>query len=288
MAETLNFTKMQGTGNDYIYINCFVERIPDPSALARKISDRHFGVGSDGLVLVLPSHIADLRMRMFNADGSEAEMCGNASRCVGKFAFDSGLLKKPVIRLETGAGIKILNLIIQEGEVTGATVDMGEPTLLPSAIPLAEDFLPGASSCVNQVIMVNEEPVPITAVSMGNPHAVVIGKDPDSLDLPAIGPLFEHHPVFPKRTNTEFVEVLSRTRIRMRVWERGAGETLACGTGACSAVVACVLNGLTERKVDVELAGGILNVEWDPASNHVYLTGPAVTVFTGQYPVTHP
>ena len=248
MAATLRFTKMQGIGNDYVYVNGFEERVENPNDLARQISDRHFGVGSDGLVLILPSGTSDVRMRMFNSDGSEAEMCGNAIRCVGKYVHDHGILSKDVIRVETRAGEKIVRLLFvaRPVEVDGAGYD-------------------------------------ITAVSMGNPHAVVFMKGIDDLDLPKIGPSFEHHRLFPQRTNTEFVEVISSTKVRMRVWERGAGETLACGTGACAVAVACVLNNLTGRELDVELKGGTLHIHWDEISNHVYMTGGAVTVFTGTY-----
>ena len=263
MVAGLRFTKMQGIGNDYVYVNGFEERVDNPGELAKRISDRHFGVGSDGLVLILPSGVADLRMRMFNADGSEAEMCGNATRCVGKYARDHGIVNKDVIRLETAAGIKIIRLLFEAGEVRGATVDMGEPVLAPDLIP---------------VVL-----APVTAVSMGNPHAVVFMQGIDDLDLPKLGPLFEHHPIFPKRTNTEFVEVISSTKIKMRVWERGAGETLACGTGACAAAVASVLNGHTGRSLDVELKGGVLHIDWDKSDDHVYMTGGAVAVFDGVY-----
>lgn len=287
MARELRFTKMQGIGNDYVYINGFEEEISNPGELATRISDRHFGVGSDGLVLILPSGVADLRMRMFNADGTEAEMCGNATRCVGKYAYDRGLVKKDVIRLETAAGIKIIRLKFEAGTVCGATVDMGEPILVPSRIPV--ELAPVLSvdeedrRCIAHPIQVDGRTYAVTAVSMGNPHAVVFMQGIDELDLPALGPLFEHHPLFPRRTNTEFVEVLSSTSIRMRVWERGAGETLACGTGACAATVACALNGYTGRSVDVELRGGVLHVDWDEASGHVYMSGAAVTVFDGVY-----
>lgn len=281
MAKKLRFTKMQGIGNDYVYINGFEEEIADPVFVARKISDRHFGVGSDGLVLILPSATADLRMRMFNADGTEAEMCGNATRCVGKYAYDHNLVKKEIISLETLAGIKVIRLRVEAGHVLGATVDMGEPVLEPAAIPVAPPQ-PG-EKCVAQVISVGGQEYQFTAVSMGNPHAVIFMENIDSLDLPALGPLFENHVYFPRRTNTEFVQVLAADRIRMRVWERGAGETLACGTGACAALVACALNGVTGREADVELSGGTLHVKWDQANNHVYMSGPAVTVFRGEY-----
>lgn len=285
MTRRLPFTKMQGTGNDYIYINGFEEQVSDPGQLARRMADRHFGVGGDGLVLILPSATADVRMRMFNADGSEAEMCGNASRCVAKYVYDHGIVRKEVLTLETGTGNKLIRLECHNGVAVGATVDMGEPLLFPQEIPV--NLLPTSEGqnryCVNAPLEIDGVIWHVTAVSMGNPHIVTIVDDPEALDLPVIGPLFENNAVFPKRINTEFVRVISRSRIAMRVWERGAGETLACGTGACAAVVACVLNGLTERKVDVELRGGSLHIDWDEASNHIYMTGPAVTVFTGVY-----
>lgn len=285
MAAVLRFTKMQGIGNDYVYVNGFEERVDSPGELARKISNRNFGVGSDGLVLILPSASADVRMRMFNADGSEAEMCGNAVRCVGKYVYDHGIQVKDVITVETGAGVKVVRLLFEAGEVCGATVDMGEPELIPSRIPvLTEASLDGGQQrFVAHPVDVNGQLYEITAVSMGNPHAVIFMKGIDDLDLPRMGPDFEHHPLFPKRTNTEFVEVISSTRVRMRVWERGAGETLACGTGACAVAVACVLNGYTGRDVEVELKGGTLKIHWDESSNHVHMTGGAVTVFAGEY-----
>lgn len=285
MAAALRFTKMQGIGNDYVYVNGFEERVDSPGELARKISNRNFGVGSDGLVLILPSASADVRMRMFNADGSEAEMCGNAVRCVGKYVYDHGIQVKDVITVETGAGVKVVRLLFEAGEVCGATVDMGEPELTPSRIPVLTEASPdgGQQRFVAHPVDVNGQLYEITAVSMGNPHAVIFMKGIDDLDLPRMGPSFEHHPLFPKRTNTEFVEVLSSTRVRMRVWERGAGETLACGTGACAVAVACVLNGYTGRDVEVELKGGTLKIHWDEGSNHVHMTGGAVTVFAGEY-----
>lgn len=287
MGAAVRFTKMQGIGNDYVYVNGFEQRVDSPNELARRISDRHFGVGSDGLVLILPSGAADVRMRMFNADGSEAEMCGNAIRCVGKYVHDRGLLAKDVIQVETRAGIKIVRLLFEAGEVCGATVDMGEPELTPARIPvlLAPALTEGEDPqrFIARPLEVGGRVYAVTAVSMGNPHAVVFMQGIDDLDLPALGPLFEHHPLFPQRTNTEFVEVLSSTRIRMRVWERGAGETLACGTGACAAAVASVLNGHTGRELDVELKGGVLHIHWDKSNGHVYMTGGAVTVFDGEY-----
>lgn len=285
MAVALRFTKMQGIGNDYVYINGFQERIDSPGELARKISDRHFGIGSDGLVLILPSATADVRMRMFNADGSESEMCGNAVRCVGKYVYDHGIQVKDVITVETRAGVKIVRLLFEAGKVCGATVDMGEPELHPARIPVLTGTSGDGSQqrFVARPVDVNGQLYEITAVSMGNPHAVIFMKGIDDLDLPRIGPRFEHHPLFPKRTNTEFAEVISSTKVRMRVWERGAGETLACGTGACAVAVACVLNGYAGRDVEVELKGGSLHIHWDEASNHVYMTGGAVTVFSGEY-----
>lgn len=281
MGNRLPFTKMEGIGNDYVYINGFVSAVDDADALARKISDRHFGVGSDGLVLILPSQRADVRMRMFNADGSEAEMCGNASRCVGKFAWDNGLVRHNPFTLETGAGIKQVELRFSGDEVVGARVDMGKPVLDPPLIPVAEAA--GSAPMVSVPISIGNEEYKFTAVSMGNPHAVVFMEHIDQLPLTQLGPQFEHHPYFPRRTNTEFVEVLSRDRIKMRVWERGAGETLACGTGACAALVASVLNGLVNREADVELLGGTLHIAWDEQTDHVFMAGPARTVFTGDY-----
>lgn len=281
MAKTVPFTKMHGIGNDYVYVNGFEVDVEAPGELARRISDRHFGVGSDGLVLVLPSDKADLRMRMFNADGTEAEMCGNASRCVGKYAWDNGLVRKNPITLETGAGIRIIELLLDGGSATGATVDMGEPVLEPELIPALAPG--GMDRIVAAPISVDGREYEFTAVSMGNPHAIIVMQGIDDLDLPALGPRFEHHEFFPRRVNTEFVEIVSRTHIRMRVWERGAGETLACGTGACAVLVACALNGLTDREADVELLGGTLHIRWDATNGHVYMTGPATTVFTGEY-----
>ncbi|MBO4313175.1 MAG: diaminopimelate epimerase [Desulfovibrio sp.] len=282
MPKLLPFTKMHGAGNDYVYVSAFEQEVENPGELARRISDRHFGVGSDGLVLILPSSVADVRMRMFNADGSEAEMCGNASRCVAKYAYDHGLVSSEHISLETGAGIKHIDLRLQGGEVVGATVDMGCPELEPGKIPV----LPveaGQKDFINRELTVNGTRRRITAVSMGNPHAVLFLPEIDSLDLAKIGPHFETHAQFPKKTNTEFVQVLSPSAVKMRVWERGAGETLACGTGACATAVACVLNHLTDRTVDVRLLGGTLRIEWRKDDGHVLMSGNAVTVFDGVY-----
>ncbi|MGC9150621.1 MAG: diaminopimelate epimerase [Microbacter sp.] len=275
----MKFTKMHGAGNDYIYVNGFEEVINDPASLAIKISDRHFGIGGDGLVLILPSEKEDFRMRIFNADGSEAEMCGNASRCIAKYVFDHGMTNKTSITLETLSGQKRLNLNVDNGKVTTVRVDMGEPILSSKLIPVHLE----EETVINFPIALDGKRVNITAVSMGNPHVVIFEDQVDQLDLAKIGPKVEHHPLFPNRTNTEFVQILSPDHLKMRVWERGSGETLACGTGACAATVASVLNGKSERKVTMELTGGTLFIEWSEADNHVYMTGPATTVFEGTY-----
>ena len=275
----MKFTKMQGAGNDYIYVNGFMEQVADPAQLAIAISDRHFGIGSDGLVLILPSETCDFRMRMFNSDGSESEMCGNATRCIAKYVYENGMTDKTSISLETEAGVKLLSLNLEEGKVTSVRVDMGEPILAPKQIPINLD----ETRVVNYPVALEGKKVNITAVSMGNPHAVIFMDSLDELDIQKSGPKVEHHPLFPRRTNTEFAVVVSPTHIKMRVWERGAGETLACGTGACATAVAAVLNGKTERKVTLELLGGNLEIEWSEVDNHVYMTGPAVTVFEGEY-----
>jgi len=276
----MKFTKMHGTGNDYIYVNGFEEKIKNPTEFSILYSDRHKGIGSDGLVLILPSDTSDFKMQMLNADGSEAEMCGNASRCIGKFVFDKGLTTKTELTLETLAGIKKLNLFLgKDNLVESVTVDMGEPILESKLIPTTiED-----SKIINVPVKFDSSiAYNITCVSMGNPHAVIFTKDIDQLDLPVIGPKIENASVFPRRINTEFIEILSKDRIKMRVWERGSGETMACGTGACASVVAGVLNGLIARKTTVELIGGELTIEWNEADNHVYLTGSATTVFEGE------
>jgi len=276
----MKFTKMHGTGNDYIYVNGFVETIENPAEFAIKYSDRHKGIGSDGLVMIMPSDSCDFRMRMFNADGSESEMCGNASRCIGKYVYDKGLTTKTSVTLETLAGVKVLELVIDDNnQVKTVTVDMGEPILDGKTIPTVfdEEKIIDKKVSFNNGLEYN-----ITAVSMGNPHAVIYQNDIANLNLPVIGPLIENAPVFPRRTNTEFIEVVSDNYIKMRVWERGSGETLACGTGACAAVVAGVLNGKNRRKTTVELLGGELTIEWKESDNHVYLTGGATTVFEGE------
>ena len=276
----MKFTKMHGIGNDYIYVNGFEEKIDDPVAFAIQYSDRHKGIGSDGLVMILPSTDCDFRMRMFNADGSESEMCGNASRCIGKFVYDKGLTTKTTVTLETLAGVKILKLFVgADNAVESVTVDMGEPILESKLIPTTI----AKETVINEPITFSPEiQYNITCVSMGNPHAVIFTKDIANLDLPKIGPVTENAAIFPRRTNTEFIEVISANKLKMRVWERGSGETMACGTGACASVVAAVLNDLTARKTTVELLGGELTIEWKESDNHVYLTGGATTVFEGE------
>ncbi len=271
---------MHGAGNDYIYVNGFVETIKDPAAFAIKYSDRHKGIGSDGLVMIMPSETCDFRMRMFNADGSESEMCGNASRCIGKYVYDKGLTKKTSVTLETLAGIKVLELVLgDDNKVNTVTVDMGEPILEGKAIPTIFD----EPQIINKPVRFDERlNYNITTVSMGNPHAVIYQNNIAELNLPEIGPIIENATVFPRRTNTEFIEVVNNDYIKMRVWERGSGETLACGTGACAAVVAGVLNGKNNRKTTVELLGGELTIEWREEDNHVYLTGGATTVYEGE------
>ena len=276
----MKFTKMHGTGNDYIYVNGFVETIENPAEFAIKYSDRHKGIGSDGLVLIMPSESCDFRMRMFNADGSESEMCGNASRCIGKYVYDKGLTDKTSVTLETLAGVKVLQLFIgADNLVEKGTVDMGEPILNGLQIPCIYD----EEIVLNKKVSFSSDiEYNITTVSMGNPHAVIFTNGIDKLDLPKIGPVVENSTVFPNRTNTEFIEAINKNYVKMRVWERGSGETMACGTGACAAVVAGVLNGVNNRITTVELLGGELSIEWKEADNHVYLTGGATTVFEGE------
>ncbi len=276
----MKFVKMQGAGNDYVYVNGFEETPADPAALAREISDRHFGIGSDGLILILPSEFADIRMRMFNADGSEAEMCGNGVRCVAKFAYDHGLSAKREMRVETGDGIKTLQLLLNSaGKVDKVRVDMGPPRLLRGEIPMA-----GApdAQVVEEELVVDGHSFRITCVSMGNPHCVIYVEGLDEFPVARFGPLIENHNLFPRRTNVEFVEILSRGEVRQRTWERGAGETLACGTGASAVTVAGVLGGRTDRVLRNRLRGGTLELEWT-AAGPVLMTGPAVEVFSGEY-----
>jgi diaminopimelate epimerase len=274
----MKFTKMQGCGNDYVYVNGFEETVANPAELAPRLSDRHFGIGSDGLILILPSEVADCRMQMFNADGSEAEMCGNGVRCVAKYAFDHGLTTKTELAVETGAGVKHLALTVDQGRVTQVRVNMGTPRLERSEIPM----LGPAGRVVSEPLEVDGRAVAITAVSMGNPHAVVrIEGHPADFPVTELGPKLETHPVFPARANIEFVQIVSRGEIRQRTWERGAGETLACGTGASAVAVACALNGWTERQVLIHLTGGDLEIDW-ANDGQVYMTGPAVEVFSGE------
>ena len=277
----MKFTKMQGLGNDYVYVNCLKEKIADPPELARKISDRHFGVGSDGLIMINPSDKADFEMEMYNADGSRAEMCGNGIRCVAKYVYDYGLTDKTYISVETLAGIKYLDLTVEDGKVSLVKVDMGQPILEPEKIPVASK----GSRVVDEPLLVDGKEYRMTCVSMGNPHAVIfVDEDVKNLPLEKIGPSFENHTCFPKRGNTEIVRVIDRHTAEMRVWERGSGETLACGTGTCAVAVACVLNGLTEDAITVHLLGGDLYIEWDREKNTVYMTGPAEAVFDGEWP----
>ncbi|MDR0864105.1 MAG: diaminopimelate epimerase [Candidatus Symbiothrix sp.] len=275
----MKFIKMHGAGNDYVYIDCFKEKVDHPEALAIKVSDRHKGIGSDGLVLIMPSDTCDFRMRMFNLDGSEAQMCGNASRCVGKYVYDKGYTTKQKITLETKAGIKILELFPVNGLVEKVKVDMGEPVLIAKEIPVRWKD----EKLINQVIDFEPEKYAVTCVSMGNPHAIIFTEGIDRLDLEKIGKKIENHPMFPEKVNVEFVEILSPTHARMRVWERGSGETQACGTGACAVQVAAVLNNKLENKSTISLLGGDLELEWNKENNHVYMTGEAVEVFNGSY-----
>ncbi|WP_281532599.1 diaminopimelate epimerase [Anaerocolumna aminovalerica] len=274
----MKFTKMQGCGNDYVYVNCFKESVEDGSKAAIKVSNRHFGIGSDGLILIKPSDKADFMMDMYNADGSRSQMCGNGIRCVAKYVYDYGLTDRKNISIETGAGIKYLDLKVEEGRVTEVTVDMGTPIIVPELIPVVSD----RERIVAMTITVGGISYEMTCVSMGNPHAIVFVDNTKSIDIEKIGPLFEHHAMFPERTNTEFIHVIDRHTIDMRVWERGSGETLACGTGACASVYACILNGLTEDEVRVRLLGGELKVKYDREKNTIFMTGPAVTVFEGE------
>lgn len=276
----MKFTKMQGIGNDYVYVNCLQETIENPSELAKKISDRHYGVGSDGLIMINPSDKADFEMEMYNADGSRGEMCGNGIRCVAKYVYDYGLTDKTSISVETLAGIKYLDLTVEDGKVVLVKVDMGKPMLRPEEVPVVSE----KEEVIDEPITVDGQEYRMTCVSMGNPHAVVfIDQDVKEFPLETVGVKFENHERFPKRVNTEFVNVLDRHTAQMRVWERGSGETLACGTGACAVAVACALNGLTEDEVTVKLLGGDLQIKWDREKNTVYMTGPAEVVFDGEW-----
>ena len=274
----MKFTKMHGCGNDYVYVNCFEETVENPAAVARFVSDRHYGIGSDGLILICPSEIADFRMAMYNLDGSEGKMCGNGVRCIAKYVYDHHLTDKTQISLETLGGIKYLDLNIKDGKVETVKVDMGEPILKPEEIPvkLSKDVV------IDEPVEVDGKVWNMTCISMGNPHAVVFVDDTKSLDLEAMGPSFENHAIFPEQVNTEFVHVIDRKTVDMRVWERGSGETFACGTGACATAFACILNGKTDDQVLVHLVGGDLLIEYDRDTNHIFMTGPATEVFSGE------
>lgn len=292
----MKFTKMEGLGNDYVYVNCFEETVDNPSEVAVKVSDRHFGIGSDGLILIKPSSVADFTMEMYNADGSQSEMCGNGIRCVGKYVYDYALTDKTSISVETLAGIKYLKLMVEKkdatdrGRVSMVRVNMGSPILDPIDIPVNLDKDKNRNVSLKNYkenvllypLKAGGKQYDITCVSMGNPHCISIVDNVDDFPIETIGPLFENHPVFPRRVNAEFVELVNRNYIKMRVWERGTGETLACGTGTCASVVATILNGYTDDEVTVKLLGGELIIKWDREENLVYMTGPATTVFDGE------
>ncbi len=275
----MKFTKMHGTGNDYVYVNCFEEHIDDPAALAVAVSRQHFGVGSDGLILICPSDVADFEMKMFNADGSQAEMCGNGIRCVGKYVYDRGLTDKTTFTVMTGAGLKILRVRVAQGKARSIRVDMGAPELRPALIPVD---IPG-EKVLGHPLTVAGVTYDIHCVSMGNPHCIIFVEDVDLVDVEGVGRMLENHPIFPNRANIEFVQVISRDHLRMRVWERGSGETLACGTGACASLVAAVLTGRANRQVAMDLLGGTLDLDWNFEDSHVYQEGPATFVFDGDW-----
>lgn len=278
----MKFTKMHGLGNDYVYVNCFEEKIDNPPAVARFVSDRHFGIGSDGLIMINPSKTADFEMEMYNADGSRGEMCGNGIRCVAKYVYDYGLTDKTQISVETLGGIKYLDLTVEDGKVSLVKVDMGKPELEADLIPIISE----REQVIDEPIEVDGKEYHMTGVSMGNPHAVIYVDDVKELDLEKIGPKFENHERFPKRINTEFVHCIDRQTVEMRVWERGSGETLACGTGACAVAVSSILNNLTDTQVTVKLLGGDLQIEWDREKDRVFMTGPATVVFDGVIDIT--
>lgn len=274
----MKFTKMHGCGNDYVYVNCFEETVKNPEEAAKIVSDRHYGIGSDGLILICPSDKADFRMAMYNLDGSEGKMCGNGVRCIAKYVYDHHLTDKTRISLETLGGIKYLDLNIKNGKVETVVVDMGEPVLTPEDIPVAVS----GDRAVNIPLEVDGKVWYMTCISMGNPHAVVFVDNTQDLDLEKIGPKFEKHPIFPEQVNTEFVHVIDRHTVDMRVWERGSGETLACGTGACATAMACILNHMTDDEVLIHLLGGDLLIRYDRETNHIFMTGPAAEVFSGE------
>lgn len=274
----MKFTKMQGIGNDYVYVNCFTEKVENPSQVAVRVSDRHFGIGSDGLILIKPSDVADFEMEMYNADGSQGAMCGNGIRCVAKYVYDYHLTDKTSISVNTKSGIKYLDLTVENGKVKEVKVNMGAPVLKTAEIPM----IYSKEQVIAQPLNINQNLYEVTAVSMGNPHVIVYMNDVKNLKIEEVGPYFEKSSVFPESVNTEFVRVIDRNTVEMRVWERGSGETLACGTGACAVAVACVLNGYTEDQVTVKLLGGDLKIFWDREANLVYMTGPAEVVFDGE------
>lgn len=275
----MKFTKMQGCGNDYVYVDCTKEALANPEQASIFVSDRHFGIGSDGLILINPSKVADFEMAMYNADGSRGEMCGNGIRCVGKYVYDHGLTDKTTVTIETLAGIKTLELHVENGKVASVRVNMGRPELTAAKVPVTFP----EESMIDEPMEIDGNIYQVTCVSMGNPHCVIfMDQDVRQLDLVELGPKFENHVIFPKRTNTEFCNLLDKQHIRMRVWERGSGETLACGTGACATAVAAVLNGYTDSTVELQLRGGNLLIEYDRAADEVYMTGPATTVFEGE------
>lgn len=277
----MEFTKMQGCGNDYVYVNGFENKIDNPNKLSEIVSDRHFGIGSDGLIVINPSEKADFKMSMYNADGSEGKMCGNGIRCVAKYVYDNKMTDKTTITVETLSGIKTLELNVKNDKVETVKVNMETPILLPKDVPVVSD----KDKVVDEPIVIDDKEYRITCVSMGNPHAITFIENTDDLEIETIGPKFENNPIFPDRVNTEFIQVLDRNTVKMRVWERGSGETFACGTGACATVVACVLNGLTDDKVTVKLLGGDLFIEYNREENTVYMTGPAKVSFTGKIEV---
>lgn len=278
MGKKVKFTKMHGCGNDYVYIDCTKEMIDNPEKVSEYVSDRHFGIGSDGLILICPSDVADFRMKMYNADGSEGSMCGNGVRCIAKYVYDKGLTDKTNISLETKSGIKYLELTVENEKVVKVKVNMGAPILKPSDIPVKSD----KDVFIDEPVEVDGVDYRVTCVSMGNPHAVTFVDDTSSIPIEKIGPKFENHPIFPDRVNTEFVQLISRNEVNMRVWERGSGETLACGTGTCATVVACVLNDKTDDEVLVHLLGGDLFIKYDRENDTVWMTGPAEIVFEGE------
>ena len=277
----MKFTKMEGCGNDYVYVNGFEEKIDNPNEDAIAVSDRHFGIGSDGLIIINPSEVADFKMCMYNADGSEGKMCGNGIRCVAKYVYDFNLTDKDVITVETLSGIKTLKLNVENGKVKTVRVNMGAPILECDKVPVKYDD----EKMINKPVKVDGKTFNITCVSMGNPHAVTFINDTDNLEIEKIGPKFENNEIFPDKVNTEFIQIIDKKTVKMRVWERGSGETFACGTGACASVVASVLNRLTENKVTVKLLGGELEIEYNQDENTVYMTGPARVVFTGEYDI---